>query len=40
MYRLMFGSTSAHGINVPAHDVLTLTVAEIEDRYPSFAQQR
>ncbi|MDT7768523.1 MAG: hypothetical protein QOI30_1523 [Mycobacterium sp.] len=23
MYRLMFGSTSAHGINAPAHDVLT-----------------
>ncbi|TAM73360.1 TetR/AcrR family transcriptional regulator [Mycobacterium sp.] len=37
MYRLMFGSTSAHGINAPAHDVLTLTVAEIERGYPSFA---
>jgi AcrR family transcriptional regulator len=37
MYRLMFGSTSAHGINAPAHDVLTLTVAEIDDHYPSFA---
>jgi AcrR family transcriptional regulator len=37
MYRLMFGSTSAHGINAPAHDVLTLTVAEINDHYPSFA---
>ncbi|MGB8390967.1 TetR/AcrR family transcriptional regulator [Mycobacterium sp.] len=37
MYRLMFGSTSAHGINAPAHNVLTLTVAEIERRYPSFA---
>jgi AcrR family transcriptional regulator len=37
MYRLMFGSTSAHGINAPAHTVLTLTVAEIEKRYPSFA---
>src|ERR1700739_2331694 len=36
MYRLMFGSTSAHGINAPAHNVLTLTVAEIEERYPSF----
>jgi tetrahydromethanopterin S-methyltransferase subunit B len=33
----MFGSTSAHGINAPAHNVLTLTVAEIEERYPSFA---
>jgi AcrR family transcriptional regulator len=37
MYRLMFGSTSAHGINAPAHDVLTLSLAEINDHYPSFA---
>jgi AcrR family transcriptional regulator len=37
MYRLMFGSTSAHGINAPAPNVLTQTVAEIERRYPSFA---
>jgi AcrR family transcriptional regulator len=37
LYRLMFGSTSAHGINAPAHDVLTLSVAEINDHYPSFA---
>jgi AcrR family transcriptional regulator len=37
MYRLMFGSTSAHGINAPAENVLTLTIAEIEQRYPSFA---
>jgi AcrR family transcriptional regulator len=37
MYRMMFGSTSAHGINAPAHDVLTLSVAEINDHYPSFA---
>ena len=37
MYRLMFGSTSAHGINAPAHDLLTLTVADIDDHYPSFA---
>jgi AcrR family transcriptional regulator len=37
MYRLMFGSTSAHGINAPAHNVLTLTVAEIDERYSSFA---
>src|SRR5271163_1790531 len=29
MYRLMFGSTSAHGINAPVRNVLTLTVAEI-----------
>jgi AcrR family transcriptional regulator len=37
MYRLMFGSTSANGINAPSHDVLTLSVAEINDHYPSFA---
>src|SRR5271156_3894148 len=37
MYRLMFGSTSAHGINAPAHNVLTLTLVEINDHYPSFA---
>ncbi|BBZ45855.1 TetR/AcrR family transcriptional regulator [Mycobacterium parmense] len=37
MYRLMFGSTSAHGINAPATNVLTLTIPEIEQRYPSFA---
>ncbi|ORV81816.1 TetR family transcriptional regulator [Mycobacterium interjectum] len=37
MYRLMFGSTSAHGINAPAGNVLTLTVAEIEESIPSFA---
>jgi AcrR family transcriptional regulator len=37
MYRLMFGSTSAHGIHAPSHDLLTLTVAEINDHYPSFA---
>jgi AcrR family transcriptional regulator len=37
MYRLMLGSTSAHGINAPAHDLLPLTVAEINDHYPSFA---
>jgi AcrR family transcriptional regulator len=38
MYRLMFGSTSAHGINAPARNVLMLTVAEIEQHYPSFAR--
>lgn len=37
MYRLMFGSTSAHGINVPTENVLTQTLAEIERREPSFA---
>jgi AcrR family transcriptional regulator len=37
MYRLMFGSTSAHGINAPAGNVLTQTVADIEQYNPSFA---
>ena len=37
MYRLMFGSTSAQGINAPSLDLLTLSVAEITDHYPSFA---
>jgi AcrR family transcriptional regulator len=37
MYRLMFGSTSAHGINAPTQNVLTQTVAEIEQHTPSFA---
>jgi AcrR family transcriptional regulator len=37
IYRLMFGSTSAHGIHAPAGNVLNLTVAEIERRIPSFA---
>ena len=36
MYRLMFGSTSAHGINAPAGNVLALTVAEVEDSVPGF----
>lgn len=37
MYRLMFGSTSAHGIKAPAGNVLTLTLAEIEQQESSFA---
>jgi AcrR family transcriptional regulator len=37
MYRLMFGSTSAHGINAPTRNVLTMTVSEIDERHPSFA---
>jgi AcrR family transcriptional regulator len=36
MYRLMFGSTTAHGITAPVGNVLTLTVAEIEERVPGF----
>ena len=37
MYRLMFGSTSAHGINAPAHNVLMQPILEIKQHYPSFA---
>jgi AcrR family transcriptional regulator len=37
MYRLMFGSTSAHGINAPSSNLLALTLAEIDRGYPSFA---
>ena len=37
MYRLMFGSTSAHGINAPARNVLTLRVADITEHHPSLA---
>lgn len=37
MYRLMFGSTSAHGINAPAHNMLTLGTAQIDVEVPSFA---
>ncbi|WP_205876430.1 TetR/AcrR family transcriptional regulator [Mycobacterium camsae] len=38
MYRLMFGSTSAHGIKAPAGNVLSLTLAEIEQQESSFSQ--
>jgi AcrR family transcriptional regulator len=37
LYRLMFGSTSAHGINAPAHNMLTLSLAQIDVHIPSFA---
>jgi AcrR family transcriptional regulator len=37
MYRLMFGSTSAYGISAPAGNILTMTLAEIEEGAPSFA---
>ncbi len=37
LYRLMFGSTSAHGINAPAHNMLTLGTAQIDVEVPSFA---
>ena len=31
----MFGSTSAHGINAPADNVLTLTVADVSSATPA-----
>lgn len=37
MYRLMFGSTSAHGIRAPIRNVLKLSVTTIEEDVPSFA---
>ncbi|OBF26852.1 TetR/AcrR family transcriptional regulator [Mycobacterium sp. ACS4331] len=37
LYRLMFGSTSAHGINAPTRNVLTLSVDEITVHHPSLA---
>lgn len=37
LYRLMFGSTSAGGINAPALNMLTLSLAQIGDHIPSFA---
>ncbi|MEZ0383933.1 TetR/AcrR family transcriptional regulator [Mycobacterium sp. pW045] len=37
LYRLMFGSTSAHGINAPTQNMLTLGLAEIDVHFPSFA---
>lgn len=38
LYRLMFGSTSAHGIDPPAGDLLTMTVADIRAQYAAFGQ--
>jgi AcrR family transcriptional regulator len=37
LYRLMFGSTSAHGINAPAQNMLTLSPAQIDVHIASFA---
>lgn len=37
LYRLMFGSTSAHGINAPARNVLKLPISEITEHHASFA---
>lgn len=38
MYRLMFGSTSAHGIDAPGNNLLTMTIAEIRAQYAAFGQ--
>jgi len=38
LYRLMFGSTSAHGIDAPGRNLLTMTVAEIRGEYAAFGQ--
>ncbi|GFG72248.1 TetR family transcriptional regulator [Mycolicibacter senuensis] len=37
LYRLMFGSTSAHGINAPSYNMLTMSPEKILKHYPSFA---
>ena len=37
LYRLMFGSTSAHGIDIPARNVLTISDRDIEEHYAAFA---
>jgi AcrR family transcriptional regulator len=38
LYRLMFGSTSAHGIDAPARNLLTMTADEIRVQYAAFSQ--
>ncbi|MFN8227620.1 MAG: TetR/AcrR family transcriptional regulator [Mycobacterium sp.] len=38
LYRLMFGSTSAHGIDAPARNVLTASAGDIEAHYAAFAK--
>jgi AcrR family transcriptional regulator len=38
LYRLMFGSTSAHGIDAPGHNLLTMTVDAIRSEYAAFGQ--
>lgn len=37
LYRLMFGSTSAHGIAPPSANMLSFTLAQIDELHPSFA---
>ena len=38
LYRLMFGSTSAHGIDAPGRNLLTMTIDEIRAQYAAFGQ--
>ena len=38
LYRLMFGSTSAHGIDAPARNVLTMAVDESGLQYAAFGR--
>jgi Tetracyclin repressor-like, C-terminal domain len=37
LYRLMFGGTSAHGIDAPGRNLLTMTVDEIRVEYAASA---
>lgn len=38
LYRLMFGSTSAHGIDAPGRNLLTMTIAEIHQTAAAFGR--
>jgi AcrR family transcriptional regulator len=38
LYRLMFGSTSSHGIDAPGRNLLTMTIAEIRVEYAAFGR--
>jgi AcrR family transcriptional regulator len=38
LYRLMFGSTSSHGIDAPGRDLLTMTIAEIRVGAAAFGR--
>jgi hypothetical protein len=38
LYRLMFGGTSAHGIDASGRNLLTMTVDEIRVEYAAFGQ--
>lgn len=38
LYRLMFGSAGAHGIDPPARNLLTMTPDEIDEQYAAFGK--